>query len=73
MRLGVTLDCRDGVHGGCETCDCSCHDAGLESTLMCMHEWHEPNQAVDDFHHCTRTAEHTGPHTCGWCQDLQRA
>jgi hypothetical protein len=25
-RLGyITLDCRDGVHGGCEVCDCRCH------------------------------------------------
>lgn len=21
----VTLDCRDGVHGGCQSCDCDCH------------------------------------------------
>lgn len=23
----VTLDCRDGVHGGCEACSCDCHAA----------------------------------------------
>lgn len=21
----LTLDCRDGVHTGCATCDCPCH------------------------------------------------
>lgn len=26
----VTLDCRDGVHSGCETCSCSCHNVGIE-------------------------------------------
>jgi hypothetical protein len=42
----------------------------IETTLMCMHEWHEDNQADDDFHHCTRPQGHTGPHACGWCQEL---
>lgn len=46
--------------------------ASLESTLMCMHEWQDHNQAPDDFHHCTRPAEHTGPHTCGWCEEMGR-
>lgn len=44
----------------------------LESLLMCMHEWQDEAQEPDDFHHCTRTAEHTGPHACGWCQDIGR-
>lgn len=26
----------------------------IETTIMCMHEWHEDNQPADDFHHCTR-------------------
>jgi hypothetical protein len=21
----ITLDCRDGIHAGCETCSCYCH------------------------------------------------
>jgi hypothetical protein len=44
----------------------------IETTIMCMHEWHEPNQPPDDFHHCTRPADHTGPHACGWCEGLDR-
>lgn len=29
LNLGeyVTLDCRDGVHEGCDTCSCPCHVA----------------------------------------------
>lgn len=46
--------------------------ASFESTLMCMHEWHDENQDPDDFHHCTRSGGHTGPHTCGWCEGLER-
>lgn len=23
----LTLDCRDGVHGGCDDCSCDCHEA----------------------------------------------
>ena len=30
----IRLDCRDGIHDACETCDCTCHRPSLDTDRL---------------------------------------
>lgn len=44
----------------------------IQIGTLCDHSWRDDGMQDDDAHYCTRRGEHTGPHACGWCEDLKR-